>query len=63
MMKECIHIDHTFLNVLRRAYLAAMNGGKNHDDVITVDGREYVLGYLRYLIEYAEGELYKGGLK
>jgi hypothetical protein len=62
-MKDCVHIDHQFLSVLRNAYLNAMNGGKKHSDVITIDGREYVLGYLRYLIEYAEGELYRGGNK
>lgn len=62
-MRECINIDRQFLEVLRRAYIAAMDQGIKHDGVIKIDGREYVMGYLKYLIEYAEGQLYKGGNK
>jgi hypothetical protein len=60
-MRECVQIDRQYLEVLRRAYLAAIDQGMTSKDVIKIDGREYVMQYLKYLIEYAEGQLCKGG--
>lgn len=52
-----IAIDRTYLKKLKDAYIKAKLVGKESDDSIMIDGREYVLGYLKYLIEYAESRL------
>lgn len=60
-MSETIEIDQRYLNTLRAAYAVALHVGKGPQDVIKIDGHEYVMQYLKYLIEYAEGRLGKVG--
>ena len=56
---EYMSIDSKYLNKLRKAYIEAHDAGKSSTDTITIDDRVFVMGYLKYLIEYAETELSK----
>lgn len=52
-----IDIDAAKLARLRKGYDDAIAAGKTHRDVVLVDGDEFVVGYLMYLIVYAEWRL------
>ncbi len=52
-----IPVDPTTLRRLRNAYREAERQGKKPDDVIKVMGYEFVMNYLKYLIEFMEMHL------
>lgn len=52
-MSGTITIDATKLARLRQGYDAALAAGKSRDDTVVIDGDEFVIAYLGYLIEYA----------
>jgi hypothetical protein len=56
-MTNTIQIDAAKLQRLKSAHKKALDEGKGRDAVVTVDGDEFVVAYLGYLIEYAESRL------
>lgn len=52
-----VMIDRSYLSKLRKAYIQAHDKGLTDKDTIMFDRREYYMGYLKYLIEYAETRL------
>jgi hypothetical protein len=50
------HIDMTpeLLEKFKAAYDKAIRDGKKKTDVLVVEGYELVVGYLKYVIEYAD---------
>ena len=52
--------DRPMLKRFKTAYKAACETPGDASDVFTFEGHEFVIGYAKYLIEYLEGQLYRG---
>lgn len=52
-----LHIDRAKLNRMKAARKQALTEGKTRKDAIVIDGDEFVIAYLDYLIPYVESRL------
>lgn len=52
-MSGTITLNAAKLARLRKGYADALAAGKTKHDTVMIDGDELIVGYLKYLIEYA----------
>ena len=64
-MGQTLTVDQGVYEQLRKAYADAVKAGKSRDDIVQAADRFFVVGYLRYALEYLElqGFKHKEGFK
>jgi len=61
-MNQYQHMTESSTKQMFRQYKKAKKAGKGKDDVITFKGQQYVMGYMRYLLEYLGGHFPDAGV-